>query len=437
MQNEKKSPADKTKKKTSDESKQISTSSKGSSDKIEHKDEPSKNDLPEIEELFKRFLKLTTNRSRASTKSSNKTKKLPKKASEWKNKLQKKIKPSTKISKLYSQKKLPFKFTTKPLILILIVIGVIAWIVSGFYTVLPKQQALVLRFGKYIATKHQGKHWYPRFVEQIYIQNTDTIYKIYNSKQVFLSKNNIVKVTYNAKYHITNLKNYLFNSNQPAQILQQSLSAIITQILVSNKPVSTNNWNKAQISTKVLQKLETAIKHYKLGIKITKLSILSINLPNVVVKTELHIEQKKKELNALRPSTKSNVNNILMSAKEKAKSIIARAKFNQKQSILEANAFAHNFSNILPKYIEHPKFVTQQIYYASMKRALKLDQIKSGNLNSINPYVYNRKLINKNLFQNQKIKSSGTQKSKHLLQQTKLQKKQLLEYARWQEAKNA
>lgn len=105
------------------------------------------------------------------------------------------------------------------------------WAISGIFIVDPAEQAVILRFGKYLETVGPGPHWIPRVIESKVVVNVDRVLDYSYSAQMLTSDENLVSVALAVQYRIGDLKDYLFNVANPEESLQQATSSALRQIV--------------------------------------------------------------------------------------------------------------------------------------------------------------------------------------------------------------
>ena len=80
------------------------------------------------------------------------------------------------------------------------------WVISGIYIVSPSEQAVVLRFGKYVRTVQPGIHWVPRIINSKYTENVQRIRNFSIQSEMLTTDENIVSVQLAVHYRVTMLK---------------------------------------------------------------------------------------------------------------------------------------------------------------------------------------------------------------------------------------
>lgn len=115
--------------------------------------------------------------------------------------------------------------------MMIILLAFLLWALSGIFIVDPAEQAVILRFGKYVETVGSGPHWIPRIISSKIIMNVDRVLDYSYSAQMLTSDENLVAVSLAVQYRIGDLEQYLFNVANPEESLQQATSSALRQVV--------------------------------------------------------------------------------------------------------------------------------------------------------------------------------------------------------------
>ena len=80
------------------------------------------------------------------------------------------------------------------LALVILLATFILWALSGIFIVDPAEQAVILRFGKYVETVGPGPHWIPRIISTKIVLNVDRVSDYSYSAQMLTKDENLVSV---------------------------------------------------------------------------------------------------------------------------------------------------------------------------------------------------------------------------------------------------
>lgn len=179
--------------------------------------------------------------------------------------------------------------------LLLVVVAFTTW-----YTVDESEQAVVITFGKAELTNTEsGLHfklpWPIQHVEKIsketyslqfgYKQNESGDLVSYDKETKMITGDEyIVLADLVVQWKITEPQKYLFNSQDPQEILLDATSASIRSVIGSSTIDAALTDGKAEIEAKTRELLTTLISSYDIGIAIQGVKLQDVELPNAEVR---------------------------------------------------------------------------------------------------------------------------------------------------------
>src|SRR5690606_2806293 len=104
-----------------------------------------------------------------------------------------------------------------------IVIALLAiWAFTGLYQVQAAERALILRFGKYVATTGPGLHWHlPWPIETRQIVNVGEIQSFDDQTRMLTADETLVDINLEVQYRRRNELDYAFNVLDPERTLEE------------------------------------------------------------------------------------------------------------------------------------------------------------------------------------------------------------------------
>ncbi|MFT8229923.1 MAG: FtsH protease activity modulator HflK [Enterobacterales bacterium] len=254
--------------------------------------------------------------------------------------------------------------------LFLIIALITVWFCSGFYIVKESEKGIILRFGKFIAYSNPGLNWIPMFIDNVTIINVESIKELSSSGSMLTSDSNIIYVEMNVQYRISNLKNYLFSSNNPEVSLQQAIDSALRSVVGKYTMDKVLTEGRTIIKNDTKNILKNIMIPYKTG-----LSLLDVNLQTARPPKEVKyafdnaISAKESEQQYIREA-EAYSNEIKPLANGKAKRIIEEGKSYKSKSIIQAEGEVRKFKKILPQYILAPKITRERLYIDAMSKIL-------------------------------------------------------------------
>lgn len=253
---------------------------------------------------------------------------------------------------------------------IVVAIVIVIWAIAGFFTVQPAEQGVVLRFGQYVRTVNPGLHWIPRFIESKYVVNVDQVNAIDLSQDMLTQGENFVKVSFAVQYKVDNLKDFLFNVNDPISSLQQIVDSAVRQVVGTSTLDNILTVGRGKITTDVQAQIEKLVKRYKNGVDIVSVQMQPAQPPKAVQAAFDDVIKAREDNQRLQSEAEGYANKIVPVAKGQANAMLKAAHADAAQSVLLAKGQVAMFDAILPKYKAAPSVTANRLYFETMEKAL-------------------------------------------------------------------
>lgn len=267
-------------------------------------------------------------------------------------------------------------------------IGLVAicfWALSGIFIVAPAEQAVILRFGKYVETVGPGPHWIPRFIEQKYVRNVELRSKYEYSAQMLTKDENIVQVAISVMYRIGNLEEYLFNVTDPQESLKQATASALRQVAGHTTLDQIITEGREVWGGKVEELLRNILAKYKTGIIVVKVSPQPARAPEKVQDAFDDAITAREDEKRYIAKAKAYSEKVLPIAKGQAKRIFEESLGKAREWVLQAEGDVAEFLALLPQFKQSPQVLRERMYIDSIEQVLSqttkiLVDKKSGNV---------------------------------------------------------
>ncbi len=261
--------------------------------------------------------------------------------------------------------------SSKPFIIGIVVLLIIAWLLSGIFIVSPAERAVVLQFGKYLKTDGPGPHWLPRFIQS---ETTVDVQKISNyaySAQMLTKDQNIVDVSVAVQYRIDNARNYLYNLVNANNSVQQATASALRQVMGNTTLDEVLTSGRAVVRQAVLEQLKKILKLYHAGIEITDVALQPARAPaEVKAAFDDAIKAQEDELR-YQNQAEAYANGVVPIAEGKAKRILQEAKAYQQKVVLAAKGNIAKFNAIYSVYKTAPNVTKERLYLTALENVLQ------------------------------------------------------------------
>ena len=246
------------------------------------------------------------------------------------------------------------------------------WGVSGFYVVDEGTEGVVLHLGKYDHTSDPGLHWYPRFIQSVYVVNTENVREIVlgrkSTEALMLTKDeNIVDVEFTVQYKIKDARNFLFNVRDPDTTVIQATESAMRENVGKASMDSVIKDGRLEIAADTEKLIQIILNRYNAGIAITNVNMQNAQPPEQVqhafddaIKAR---EDKERKIN----EAEAYSNDILPRARGKGARIEQDALAYRDELIAKADGEAQRFTKLLVEYQRAPKVTRQRLYLETME----------------------------------------------------------------------
>lgn len=262
---------------------------------------------------------------------------------------------------------------------------VILWALSGIFIVDPAEQAVIMRFGKYVETVGAGPHWIPRLIDSKVVMNVDRVSDYSYSAQMLTKDENLVSVALAVQYRIGNLEEYLFNVADPQESLQQATSSALRQVVGATTLDQIITEGREAWGSDVQDALVKILADYKLGIKIVNVSPQPARAPESVQEAFDDAIKAQEDEKRFKEQARAYEARVVPIAMGNAKRIRKEAKAYAEQVVLQAKGETAEFLSLLPEYVNAPLVTSSRMYLDTMQTILShsskiLVDAKAGNL---------------------------------------------------------
>ncbi|QRN04571.1 FtsH protease activity modulator HflK [Legionella sp. MW5194] len=261
----------------------------------------------------------------------------------------------------------------------------ILWALSGIFIVDPAEQAVILRFGKYVETVGPGPHWIPRIISTKIVHNVERIAHYSYSAQMLTKDENLVSVSLVVQYRIGDLEDYLFNVADPEESLQQTTSSALRQVVGKTTLNQIITEGREAWGTDVQDVLVKTLKKYNTGIVIVNVSPQPARAPESVQDAFDDAIKAREDEKRFQGQALAYQARVVPIAEGNAKRILAEAKADAEQAVLRAKGDVAEFLALLPQYTQAPIVTSERMYFETMQRVLSrstkvIVDSKAGNL---------------------------------------------------------
>ncbi|OAB76957.1 phage tail protein [Paenibacillus crassostreae] len=269
---------------------------------------------------------------------------------------------------------------------------------TSFYTVQEQERAAVLTFGKYTNETSAGLHFkWPYPIQQVIMVPAELTQRIHigyrlqgdesipvdEEAMMITGDENIVSADAVVQWKISNIRDYLFNIDDPEQFLRNAASSSIRAVIGSEKLDYAITDGKTVIQDKVRVKLLELQTKYNTGIQIIDIKFQDIEPPSgQVAEAFREVTNAREEKNTKINNAVKYENDLIPKARGEAQAFLENAEGEKKSRILNAQGDVAQFNAIYTEYKNNPNVTESRLILETLEKILPNAQIFITNTNS-------------------------------------------------------
>ncbi|MAR83577.1 MAG: FtsH protease activity modulator HflK [Legionellales bacterium] len=247
---------------------------------------------------------------------------------------------------------------------------IIIWALSGIFLVSPQQQAVILRFGKYVNTVGEGPHWIPRGIET-YKKVNVTQQNTFNYQAEMLTKDeNIVSVAVAVQYRIDNPEAYLFNVTNPNLTIQQAASSALRQTVGGMNLDAVITTGRQTLSDSVKEQLVQTLKIYNPGLYVADITLQEAVPPKQVTHAFDDAIKAREDEVTYENQAQAYARKVESEAQGTISRMQQEADAYKQQVVLQAKGATARYLALLSPYHKAPFVTSERLYLDAMSSVL-------------------------------------------------------------------
>lgn len=271
--------------------------------------------------------------------------------------------------------------------IVILVLVLLIFADTCFYTVNDKQQAVVTTFGQVTDVTDAGVHFkIPFGVQQVEKVDVNVYQKIelgYNSTNsgsysvtptestMITGDYNIVDVDFFIEYKISDPVQYLYSSNNPELILRNLIQSQVRNVVGSSSVDSVLTDGKEGIQRQVRDLVTSILQDYEIGLTLVDVKIQDAEPPTRdVIEAFKAVETAKQQAETVINDAKAYQNAQLPKAQAQADQLVQNAEYLKQKRINEAAEQVAMFNAMYAEYQLNPNITRSRMYYEAISQVL-------------------------------------------------------------------
>ena len=273
-----------------------------------------------------------------------------------------------------------------------VLIGIVALVLlvgvlTCFYTVDDKQQAVVTTFGKVTDVVDAGLHFKLPFgiqkaqmvdvnvyqkIELGYTTEGEGEYTVDPGESTMITGDyNIVNVDFFVEYKISNPEKYIYASNDPVQVMRNLIQSQVRNVVGSTSVDSVLTDGKENIQMQVKELVTQILEEYDIGLTLVDVRIQDSEPPTQeVIEAFKAVETAKQKAETVVNDAQAYKNAKLPDAQAQADKLLQNAEYLRQKRINEAVEQVAMFEAMYAEYAQNPEITRNRMYYEAISQVL-------------------------------------------------------------------
>jgi membrane protease subunit HflK len=260
--------------------------------------------------------------------------------------------------------------SSKGLVPVVFVVLAIIWGLLGFYQVDEKEQAVVLRLGKYSDTLGSGLQWNPPFIDSVTTVRV-TEERQYQVRGLMLTQDeNIVEISLTVQYNIANAKDFVLSIKNPVTSLEQATDSALRHVVGSTGLDGVISTGREEVAVSTAEKLQELLNVYTSGINVVKINIEEARPPTEVRAAYDDVIKAREDLERLVNEAQAYSNGVIPEARGEAQRLREEAEGYLSQVVSKSEGEAKRFTSLLKEYKKAPQVTRERLYIDAIEQVM-------------------------------------------------------------------
>jgi membrane protease subunit HflK len=298
---------------------------------------------------------------------------------------------------------------------LILLLAIALWLSTGFYLVLPEENAVLLTFGKWTSTRGEsglGYHipWPVQSVMKVNVAFDRRVEigfrdqppsriagdaateknNVTSESQMLTGDENIVDIDFVVMWRIGDAKNYLFQIRDPETTIKKVAESAMREIIGRGKIQTALTEGRADIEARTKELMQKMLDDYQSGISINSVQLLRVDPPAPVVDAFDDVQRARADKERTKNEAETYHNDIVPRARGDAQKLIRDAEAYKEAVISKATGEAGRFLSVYNAYAEAKDVTVRRIYIETMQQIMQSSKkviVGDGKSGSVLPYL--------------------------------------------------
>ena len=265
----------------------------------------------------------------------------------------------------------------------------LAGILTSVYTVEPSEEAVILRFGRYVSTEPPGLHFkLPLGIDRAIKVKTKVILQEefgfrtsgeQGSRTSYTDKGlkhesltltgdlNVGDVEWIVQYQISDPKKYLFSAREVLKNLRDVSQSVLRRVVGDRTVNEVLTTGRVEIAEEAHRLTPEVLDRYDIGVRIVTVKLQDVNPPESVRPAFNEVNAAKQEQEQAINQAEREYNTVIPESRGKAEQSIRDAQGYATAAVNRAQGDAARFRSVLEAYRTAPSVTRTRLYLETME----------------------------------------------------------------------
>ncbi len=278
---------------------------------------------------------------------------------------------------------------SRPIIIGLIIVALL-YVASGLYRVLPDEQGVVLRFGKYVNTTQPGLHYhFPTPFERVLTPKVTKVNRVDvgfrpasdsgrssgvgnvpEESLMLTGDENIVDINYSVFWVIKDAQKFLFNIQSPVETVKAASETAMREVIAKNRIQNILTEGRSKIEIEVQEIAQLILDEYGSGIQLTQVQTQQADPPEQVIDAFRDVQAARADRERSKNEAEAYANDVIPRARGEAEQVLQQAEAYKKEVVAKAEGEASRFLAIYNEYKNAKQVTQERMYLETMEKVL-------------------------------------------------------------------
>jgi len=260
---------------------------------------------------------------------------------------------------------------SRSLFILLAVVAVAVFILSGFFQIKAAEQGVILRFGRLVDIRPQGWGWRWPWVETLIKVNVASVQSTEYKSRVLTSDVNLVDLRFAVQYQLSDPKKVLFAVKDPEATLSE-VSAMAIREVVGRSELDNVLVGKTrpEITRRTKDLIQRTLDAYNTGITITTVNLTDVQVPEAVIPSQRDANKALADQERFVKESQAYANSIIPVAQGAAARMQQDAEAYKSQVTAIAEGQTSRFLQLQQAYSQAPEVTRRRLYMDTVESVL-------------------------------------------------------------------